>query len=446
MRPIREIVGRKLFKDTLALQAQTFAGILISLLTSIALTRILGKDEYGTYVLVFAVFNFLNIGRFISPGIVVINRIAEANAAKKPDEIKDAIAYYLKVSVLTGGIVAVIGVVFGPAVAKLIYGKEVASLAVRLIFLTGFLSIISDLTSTVFQALRMMFHLAAFNAGQLLLRLGLIVAFMCFGYGVAGVVAGYLISTFIGSTAGILILQKLRKSGIECIPTVPEMIAATLRIPLMKHIGFVSLTSLNKQATTLIGVVPVLLLGRYAEESEAGFFNLGLHIVSALWSVFLGLGGNLLPYMSEIKSRNNESLLKDRFKKVALYSGLASIVIAGIFALVARYAVLIVYGEDYLPVVPVIYIMLPQYVLCSFGIAANSYYIVTKRLLFALLSKAFLLIVSIPFGIWLVKKHGAFGAGIHYSALLSLVMAVYIADILYRMKKRPDGNFKQSAL
>ena len=435
MRPIRQIIGRKLFKDTVAFQAQTFASIVISLLTSIALTRILGKDDYGTYAMVIFVFNLLNIGRYISPGIVVINRIAEANASKKPDEIKEAIAYYLKVSLITGGLVAILGAAFGPALAKLIYGKEVAHLAVRLIFLSVFLSIISDLTIVIFQGMRMMLHFAVFNTIQLAMRLVLITAFLVMRFGVPGVVYAYLLSALLGSLTGILFLHKARKDGNEFIPNTHDVFFSIPRAALKMHFGFMTMTSLNKQATTLISIVPALMLGRYAEKSEVGFYNLGLHIVGALWSVFLGFAGNLLPYMSEIKGRDNMQLLKQRFRKVTLYSGLASIVIAGAFALIAKYAVLIVYGKDYLPVVPVIYVMLLQYVLCSFGIAANSYYIVTKRVLFALLSKVVLLFVSIPFGWWLVKAYGALGAGIFYSVLLSFVEAVYLSDIFLRMRK-----------
>lgn len=438
MRPIRQIIGRKLFKDTVAFQAQTFASIIISLLTSIALTRILGKDDYGTYVMVIAVFNLLNIGRYISPGIAVINRIAEANASKKPNDIKEAIGYYLKVSLITGGLVAILGAALGPALAKLIYGKEVTHLAVRLIFLSVFLSIFSDLTIVMFQGMRMMLYFAVFNTGLLTIRLCLIAALLFFGYGVTGVVAGYLISAIIGSMSAIVIMQKARKNNAENIPAINEILASVSRARLGAHLRLVSLTSLNKQTTTLIGIIPVLLLGRYAAKSEAGFYNLGLHITATLWSLFLGFAGNLLPYMSEIKGRNNMTLLKKRFKKITLYSGLAAIVIAVPFALVIRFAILVVYGQDYLPVVPVVYVMLPQYIMCGFGIAANSYYIVTGRILFAFSSKVILLVLSLPFGWWLVREHLAFGAGIYYSFLSSVVTVIHIVNILIRIKTDSD--------
>lgn len=435
MRTIKQIIERKLFKDTVAFQAQIFASIVISLLTSIALTRILGKDDYGAYSMVIYIFNLLNIGRYISPGTAIINRIAEANAAKKPDEIKEAIVYYLKVSLITGGLVAISGAAFGPALAKLIYGKEVAHLAIRLIFLSVFLSIISDLTIVVFQGMRMMLHFAVFNTIQLVMRLVLITAFLLMRLGVPGVVYAYLFSALLSSLIGILFLHKARKDGNAFIPDIHDIFFSIPRVNLNKHFSFMTITSLNKQATTLISIVPALMLGRYAEKSEVGFYNLALHITGALWSVFSGFAGNLLPYLSELKSRDNLKLLIERFRKITIFSGCASIVIAGVFALIAKFAIQFVYGKDFLPVATVVYVMLVQYVLCSFGIAANSYYIVTRRVLFALLSKIALLILSIPVGWWLVKDYRAIGAGIYYSGLLSVLMLIYLADIFIRIKR-----------
>ena len=81
MELIRGITGRKLFKDTVALQFDVFGGILISLAHSIALTRVLGKDDYGSFALIMGIFSLLNLNRLIGPGVATVNIIAEARAS-----------------------------------------------------------------------------------------------------------------------------------------------------------------------------------------------------------------------------------------------------------------------------------------------------------------------------------------------------------------------------
>ena len=118
-----------------------------------------------------------------------------------------------------------------------------------------------------------------------------------------------------------------------------------------------------------------------------------------------------------------------------MFSGLVAIVIAGGFSLVAKYAVLFVYGSEWLPIVPLIYVLMGQYVLSGFGIAANNFYIVEGRIRFAMVIKLVYLVIGFPVAVILIRGYGEMGGAIYYSALVGLMMATYLVDILYRIKK-----------
>ena len=444
IRPIREIIGRKLFKDTVVLQGGIFASNAIALAASIVLTRILEVEGYGTYVMIFAVYSFLNITRLIGGTHAIVNKIAEANASRRFDEIREIIGYYLKITLVSGLVVGVLGFIFGPYLAKLIYGKELVSIAIRLIFLSSLLNTFGAVALAVLMGFRLMRHCTALNVGQPLVRLALIALFLLLGWGVTGVVVAHLLSGLIASGIGIILLERVRRSGEANLPGISEMFASMLRSPVWKYTRFVLPVSLNKHATAVFAQVPVFLLGRFVEGNEAaGYFNLGLHIVTALWSGFLGLSKNLLPYLSEFKGRNDIRMLKDRFFKVTLLGGITGLLFGIAFTLIMPYVITFIYGEAWGPVIPLIYILMIQYVFLSFGIAANIFYVVSGRVWFAFWIRMIFLAASFPFAILLVKNMEHIGAAIYYSGLVSALTVVYLIDITYRMKKLTAEDSRQ---
>ncbi len=436
IRTIREIVKRKLFKDTIVFQAGIFSSSLISLVTSIILTRTLGIDDYGTYVLIFAVFNLFNITHIIGGANAIISKIAEANAGKRPDEIRELIGYYLKFLLIIGVVVAIFGGVFGPWLAELIYGKPLARTALRIVFLTVLLNTFSGLATAVLRGHRLMRHAVALDVGQLIIRIVFISFFLLQGFGVTGVVTAHVLTSAVSSAIALLILNRVRRTGKADIPDLFEMFSEMLHVPIRKYFGFALLVSLSRFILTLFHLVPVFLLGRFIEGTAAvGFFNLGFHISTALLGVFMGLSKNLLPYLSELKGRGNIAILKDRFIKITISCGIIGIIIAGAFSAAAKNIILYLYKEQWMPVVPVLYVLMVQFVFTSFGIAATHFYTVTERVRFAILVRITLLVLCFPIGVWLIKSKEEFGAAIYYSGLVSVMMAVYLFDILYRIKK-----------
>jgi O-antigen/teichoic acid export membrane protein len=394
--------------------------------------------------MIFAVYNFLNITRLIGGTHAIVNKVAEANAAKRFDDIREVIGYYLKITLASGLVVGVLGFVFGPHLARLIYDKELVSIAIRLVFLSPLLNTFGAVALAVLMGFRQMRHCTALNVGQPLVRLALIALFLLLGWGVTGVVVAHILSALAASGLGIILLERVRRRGDVNLPGMSEMLSSMLHSPIWKYTWFVLPVSLNKHATAVFAQVPVFLLGRFVEGNRAaGYFNLGLHIVTALWSGFLGLSKNLLPYLSEFKGRNDIRMLKDRFFKVTLLGGFTGLLFGVAFTLMMPYVIIFVYGEAWRPVTPLIYVLMVQYVFLSFGIAANIFYIVAGRVWFAFGVRMIFLAISFPFAILLVKSMEHIGAAIYYSGLVSTLSAVYLIDITYRMKKLPGEYSSQ---
>jgi len=436
MRPIREIVRRKLFKDTVVYQVGIFSSNAILLVTSVILTWGLHVNNYGVYVKVFAIFSLFNFTGLFAGGNAIVNKIAEANAGKRYDEIHELMGYYLKVLLLMGLGIAIMGGAIGPLLAKLIYGRPLINMAVRLVFLTVLLNTFSGFAEAVLRGHRLMRHAVGLNTAQLVVRLALISISILMGYGVTGVVVAHVLSAGVSSVIALVILARVRRSGEANIPGLSGMVLSMFCVPIGKYFGFAFLVSFDKYLMRLFNVIPVFLLGRLvAGDAAAGYFNLGLHIVTALAAGLLGLSMNILPYLSELKGRYDIRMVRDRFLKITMFSGLVAIVIAGGFSLVAKYAVLFVYGSEWLPIVPLIYVLMGQYVLSGFGIAANNFYIVEGRIRFAMVIKLVYLVIGFPVAVILIRGYGEMGGAIYYSALVGLMMATYLVDILYRIKK-----------
>ncbi|GAG52680.1 unnamed protein product, partial [marine sediment metagenome] len=211
----------------------------------------------------------------------------------------------------------------------------------------------------------------------------------------------------------------------KSVPTIGDILAGMFRTRVRKHLGFALFVSMDRQATVLLTQIPLILVGRFVQDNAAaGHYRIGMNIVATLWAGFLGFSKNLLPYLSEFKGRNDFRTLKDRFLKITFFSGAAAIVIGGAFCIVARRIIGLFYGDDFLPVVPIIYVLMGRYVFISFGIATGHFYIVSNRVKFAISIKVLFFLASLAPAIILIKRWEAFGAAVWHSCLISAVMAV----------------------
>src|SRR5664279_4385207 len=175
---VRQLLSRKFIQDTLALQADKFGLVLLSLISSVIVWRLLGPKLNGdvalaeSFLVIWQSLDFSGIGTSTSV------RLAIAIGARDQGAILDLMAFYVKVSLAVNLSLTLLIVLLGTLVAALLYNGDT-----RIVVLALWLSVgsIADglygLVIIALQSRRSMRSLALMqNANQLVLTVAMIAA------------------------------------------------------------------------------------------------------------------------------------------------------------------------------------------------------------------------------------------------------------------------------
>lgn len=445
---VRQLATGRFARDTVATQLGLVVSALCGLVTAYVLWRGLGKELYGRYALIVALYAFVNILGDIGVGRASISQLGEAHGAGDQRRVAEQISHLLRMTVLLGVGVALVGVVFSPLLARVIYGKpEVAAFA-RLLFLTSLVGVGRGFVSTLLAGLRRMKTLALLDTTFAVVRLGAIAGAFAVGLGLWGVIGAHVAATFVLSLVALFVYERAARE-VAVLPRLGSLGREALRAPRRRLFALGALITVDRQLVKLIQAVPVLVLGRMAaSDVPAGYFHLARRIMLSLGLAFSGLAKNLLPFFSELKGKRQFRRLLRDYRRAVVASGLAAVCVAAVCVPLLPVALRLFRGGEE-GLTSVAYVLLGKFAVDGFSIGLGAFIMVADRVWWA----ARLKLVSLPLGIgavvgatllgrawWDDRLVGAaLGAAAAYAAwwiVLSLVQLVVSFRVLGALAAR----------
>jgi len=374
---LRQLLFGRFARDTAATQVSLGISTLCALGASVILWRGLGKTGYGDYALVFALYGMINVLNDLAFGKVSTSLIAKARGAGDRPTTTAQVAYALKMTVLAGAAVTLIGLVIAPF-AAVFYGNTAFGPYAMLLFLAGIGGFGRSFTSTVLAGVRRMWTLAAFEAAFGALRLAAIGGAMAAGLGLGGVIGAHVTATFALTLAGLVVYRKLaREIGL---PRLGRLAREAVRVPWWPTFRIVAPIALDRQLLRLVQSVPVLLLGKLTGSTQpGGYYHLGWSIVINLGLGFAGLARNLLPFFAELRGKEQHDRLRRNYRRSVVVAGLAGVVVAGVCVPLLPPVLRFLYGEGREAIAAVAYALLPVLVVDGFCIGVSAFIVITER-------------------------------------------------------------------
>lgn len=430
---IKKILKHPLSYEAGFLTASQYIAAGIGFLTTIFATRILGPEKYGIAVLIMAYPTLLWSFASFKPITITTRYISGFRATKQHGELLSICKLGYILDFLSSCLVLVIVIFSARWVAGHFYKlPELTWLIVLygISFLFFSLAGTSRAILTSWKAFRLY---AIFQIIERVLQFVFVVGLLLLNYGYTGMIIGTALShTIFGIIMLIFATEILRRGGVG--------LWYKSSIKQVKHL-FKEITSLfrwNYGLITLTGIVeqlPVILLGRFRNPEEAGFYRLALNITTMSSYIEASLKRIIYPRLSEAFELREILLIKKNFKRWSIQYGLPVGFILIIGIILMPIIVLLIFGEKYNPVIPLVQIMLCGYVISGIFFWVESFYYASKQIkLWTQIYSAFAILI-ILFSWFFITIWGSLGMVVLVT--VGKAMCILIAvKIVYGQTKR----------
>lgn len=321
--------------------------------------RLLGADGYG--LVSGTVIAFVsNIHRLLSFRMneVVIKtfqqRLVEGDKERAAAAVKGAAL----VEMLTSLVALAVVLLAAPLAARIFAKDDTTAYLFSFYGLALIPNFAYETASGVLQATDRFKRIAVINLLQSIITAGLIGAAFLLQAGAFEVLGAYLVGkTFLGLSITLIASRELARILGGGWWRVPVRLEPDWR----EKLRFAVSTNLNGTVNLIVRDSETLLLGLFRSQAEVGYFRLALGLINIIMTP---IDPFIWPTYAEITRtialrqwKNTVGLLK----KVSIVSAAWTIAAGGFLALAGWFFIPLVYGDEYLPVYPLLVILLVGY-------------------------------------------------------------------------------------
>jgi len=389
----------------------------LALLITPLLVRILGSELYGDYALILAVIGITEI--ITNAGIFDALRKYISEDRDLPNWKEDVFRFYLFFAGIIGLIAAVGFVLF--AVSG--YAQRMLGAEFELYFYLMAVLLCGSQLRTVVRGSLMGLNLEHKSEPLVILEkflfgvTGLSLAY--YGYGVAGVVFGRIIGTFV--LVGVGTVYVSRKFDITAMFS--KVDASVSRRNLISY-NILSLVLVLFVYS--LYHVDVMLLRLLAGSQETGIYKAALKVAEFLWFIPISLQTLLLHSVSDLWREGNQAKISELSSKITRYNVLLTALLTIGLASLANDFVTVYYGHEFSASVLPLLILLPG----TFGLAiARPIYTIGQakgdfyKLIVATGSAA---VLNLGLNIALIPRYGMRGAAVATSVSYGSMLVFHI--------------------
>lgn len=404
-------------------KAEIVARVLYFLTTGVTLiflARSLSPDAYG---ILFLAFSILTVGQLF--GDLRVPDSAARYIAEQDESDRNRVSY---IAVFSFKVVLVASTAM--AVAVIAFHRQIAALfdepALAPVLLVGSAIIFSQSFYWYFRKLLQGFKSIRSSAvvygGEGVGRLAFVVVFVLLGFGSAGAIGGYALGYASAAVLGAIAFYRYIYPTIEVPPRGDLEIRDRVleyAVPLLATRG----------ARVVDNSLDTVIVGFFLAPTAVGFYTLSKQATHLLQAPASALGFSTGPWFGDQKASGDVTQVADIYTKSLMYTLLLYIPATAGLILLARPALLIIFGQDYLPATDVLQIFAVFATLQSVEEVSENSIDYLGRARERSIAKGVTAIASIAAIALLVPVVGIVGAAIARVG----THAVYVVTLLYIM-------------
>lgn len=395
---------------------------LVAFFGSIFLVRVLSKEDYGIlgyldtfygYVLVFA-------GMGLSNAILRYVVLGESR--------EDKYAYYRyanRGSVLWNiALILLAGVIFWLYPHKEEYRNHVWLLYVMLLMLP-----FQYLTDNVLGNERATFSNQRYAVQSFALSTAIIVGKIAAGFwgDLTGVIFGQAVIYIAAAAVMVVSTKRTHYAG-----TTPRLLSKEEK----KNVNVYSLQyMITNGLWTVFMLNDTFLLGQFCEPSAIADYRVAYAIPGCVSLISSSIGVYIAPYF--VKNEKDTQWVRANFKKTYLISALAIGVICLGIGVCAKPVVWLLYGEEYLNVVPIMRVLLvASFCNCGLRYTTANLLAAMGRIKYNMMVSVLGMLLQVSMNLFIIPKYGTMGVSftscVVYLMMASVLLVVFIRQYFVR--------------
>ena len=383
--------------------------ILMSLVATVVVFRRMGPQLSGDFALAESFLVIWQSLDLTGVGTSTSVKLAIAIGERNDDEIRDLLAFYVKVNVAINLVILVLIAVLGSVTAALLYNGNT-----RIVLLAVGLAIgaVADglygLVIIALQSRRSMRTMALMqNANQAVLTGSLIVAALIRPTPESLMIARvfYSYSTLI---MALVVYERLRNQGQAHYPPIRAIVARARTVSARKYWRFGVANAIDKNIASLFTQLPIQLVGIYAGAGAVGYLDLAMSAIGQAGVLTSAVMNNVEIVVPQAVGRRDFRGLWHNFRRVLLVMTVGSLIFFGALALFAPLVIPPVLGARWLPAIPALAVLTLYGAITTIGGLFGTLYRTFDLMGQAIGVKVIALVVVLPLGaLWLSAISGA---------------------------------------
>lgn len=419
------LLHRKLARDVALLQASNALQKAYGFVFSVVCVRLLGLTGYGEFLLVFALYQTINLLGSLGLGQFLVVPLAQAAAARDREEIAQATGYNLKLSVVIGGLVLVLALLLGPWFGEVIMHQPHLGALMRIVALGGAPAVVYNVSTTALQSVRRMRELAVVeNVNAILVRVPGIVALLA-GWGLPGLLWGTVLGSALSACHAGYEYQRVAVRRHD-FPGFYTLALAAWRVPFSRFFRFSALAVVDKNVAQFFGQTPLLFLGRWAGPEQAAYFGVASKVFSLL-AAFHGAVSRAVSVRlaQELRSAGPASTRRLFWQSSLLWGVVSSLAAAAFLLLLPLFRW--VYSPEALPSLLLVVLYAALTAKQGFTVSLGAVFLIMNRVATNVIAKLPLMAIALPLGALMVQRWGAVGAAAYQLTAYLAGDLVYLA-------------------
>ncbi len=410
--------GPTFLSSLLKLQVGSLGLTAISFVASVLLARTLGPAAYGAYTLVMSAGTTIGLLRRLGQDYTATTQLAEGHGLKDRRRVRDALVFYVFMSVWTSVVVLPPAILLAPWLGETFFGSAEIGTPLRLYLVQGFWAVIPGWTVIALQASRRMGQLVVLENATSLAQAVLPVGFVLAGFGLVGVFMGQVLASLLAVGIGVVLYRRLVADD-PLFPGIGALLAGVVRpgIALWQPTRIGLSIAFDKNLVSLYNLAPILLLAWFVPEDEVGQLRVALSYMAIPAVLLTPISRLLMVDLPRLRVTNPERV-RPAFLRLTLLGAAASAALALPFAGVSPFAIPLLYGEAYGAAPFLTAALLLDAATLGLGIAAGPIFRTYDRTDLPIRTSIVVLLIGLPATYYLASTLGPFGAALAYGAMI----------------------------
>ncbi|MBL8857745.1 MAG: lipopolysaccharide biosynthesis protein [Planctomycetes bacterium] len=433
----------KFFRDAATLQIGSLFNAVGNFASAALLAHFLGAETQGQFYVAVSLYSLLWF--LVNQGLLqaTVAQVAAANARGQPEKVAAWLAWLLKSNIAFGVVLCAVGFLALPWVATHWLGSssEVGQWAAWLA-LSPLLETPRIVACAAMHGTRRMVPFAQTENAQEAMRVFLVVVGALVTNSATGPVVGTLIASLCGSVAALELYRRERKNANSPLPGMRDILAHVRDVPLTLGTALgVKLGIVRNLNALCMEVIPSLLIERFGSTEWVAYLRIAQRLMRVPLMLMQGINRTSVPAFSELAGLKDVDRLRRVYFKTSFLSGL--FISAGVLLVmpflgwILRFA----FPSDYVqPVLTTCWILVPGFLVMSFSVANDTFYLITNTLRVAVVISVGAMIpsvIGIAYLAWAYPTTGvAWGLSINMAS--SSLHIMYAAYYFRRHKRSPD--------